>query len=121
MIFFSIASACISNRSFCSHSERGDWGLTLHERLDVLFLFVLLAVSIVSLQAIPSLLSSPGESSIWEQDDLSLGKSVFFLMFRSFTAFEGALFDALGLRLMPVLENDVLLFEAEESDEVLLN
>ena len=42
-------------------------------------------------------------------------------MFRSFTAFEGALFDALGLRLMPVLENDVLLFEAEESDEVLLN
>ena len=76
--FFSIASACISNRSFCSHSERGDWGLTLHERLDVLFLFVLLAVSIVSLQAIPSLLSSPGESSIWEQDDLSLGKSVFF-------------------------------------------
>ncbi len=42
------------------------------------------------------------------------------LMFKPFTGFEGALFDALGfnLRLMPVLEDDVLLFDAEESDEV---
>ena len=41
-------------------------------------------------------------------------------MFKPFTGFEGALFDALGfnLRLMPVLEDDVLLFDAEESDEV---
>ena len=34
MISFFIVDACMSDRSisFCSHSERGDWGLTLHER-----------------------------------------------------------------------------------------